>query len=395
MVAVTFEPARGQRVPVLTWGRAPDPEAVRQLQLLASQPWVVEQVAGMPDLHVAEGVAVGSVFATEHHVVPGALGGDLGCGMAALRFSSPASLDRHPLGPRDFLDRRVLGRLMAAIARRVPVGDQTHREGIPIPDEIGTPSLSTGSLCRERDRLSPRHLGTLGGGNHFVELDRDPEGNLWLLVHTGSRGLGAAIRKHHQAAATAQDPGPLAALDTRTEAGRAYLADLAWALAFARHNRARILDEAAAVLAEEIGAYPAMDTLVDIHHNHAAPEEHGGRKLLVHRKGAIAAPAGRRALVPGSMGTASYLVEGLGEPRSFCSCSHGAGRVLSRSAARATVAPAQLEREMRRVVFDHRRLSSLVEEAPSAYRDIREVLEDEVDLARPLLRLEPLAVLKG
>jgi tRNA-splicing ligase RtcB len=385
MVAVTFEPGRGQRVPVLTWGRDPDPAAVRQLQRIASQPWAVDQVAGMPDLHVSDGVAVGTVFATEHHVVPGALGGDLGCGMAALRFRAHAP----------DLDRRALGRLMAAIARRVPVGDETHRSGIPIPDEIGQPELSTSSLCRERDRLGPRHLGTLGGGNHFVELDADAGGALWLLVHTGSRGLGAAIRKHHQAAAEAQDPGPLAALDTRTDAGRGYLADLTWALAFARHNRARILEAAAAVLAEEAGVSPEMDTLVDIHHNHAAHETHGGRELLVHRKGAIGAAAGRQALVPGSMGTASYLVEGLGEPRSFASCSHGAGRVLRRSEARATVSPAQLEREMRHVVFDHRKTGSLVEEAPSAYRDIREVLEDESDLATPLLRLEPLAVLKG
>jgi tRNA-splicing ligase RtcB len=284
---------------------------------------------------------------------------------------------------------------MAAIARRVPVGDETHRAGIPVPDDLGHPALSTGSLCRERDRLAPRHLGTLGGGNHFVELDMDAGGALWLLVHTGSRGLGAAIRKHHQACAEAHDPGPLAALDTHTDAGRAYLADLTWALAFARHNRARILGEAAGVIAEEAGVYPEMDTLVDIHHNHAAPEEHGGREVIVHRKGAIGAAAGQRALVPGSMGTASYLVEGLGEPRSFASCSHGAGRVLSRAEARDRVPPGQLEREMRRVVFDHRKTASLVEESPSAYRDIREVLEDEADLACPVLRLEPLAVLKG
>ena len=375
----------GQRVPLLVWSRAPAPEAIRQLRRLASEPWVVDQVAAMPDLHVASGVAVGTVFATEHHAVPAALGGDLGCGVAGQR------LDLHAPS----LDRRAIARTLAALSRVVPVGDATQPgRGLELPDDLRATELSTGSLRHVRDRLGSRHLGTLGGGNHFVELDADATGALWLLVHTGSRGLGAAVRQHHQAAAEAQGEKPFAALDTDAPAGRAYLDDMQWAQRFARANRDAIRTRALAVLADTLGASPVGE-VVDVHHNFLAAEEHRGRTVLVHRKGAIAAPAGALAIVPGSMGTATYLVEGLGEPRSFASCSHGAGRVLTRTDARAQISPRMLRAEMRRVVIDERRLHSLVEEAPSAYRDIVEVLDDESDLARPWLRLEPLGVLKG
>lgn len=376
----------GQRVPVLIWSRSPPPAAVRQLQRLAAQPWVVDQVAGMPDLHLASGVAVGTVFATEHHAIPAALGGDLGCGVAALRFRCHAPS----------LSRRQLGAALAALDRAIPTGDDVQaRPGLPLPEGLASSPLSTGTLNRARDRLAPLHLGTLGGGNHFLELDADAEGTLWLLIHTGSRGLGAAIREHHQAAAEAPGGGALAALDTRAEEGQAYLDDTGWALRFARANRDQLARRASEILGNELGIEAEPESRVDVHHNFLAREEHNGRPVLVHRKGAVAAPAGASVLIPGSMGTATYLAEGLGEPRSFCSCSHGAGRVMSRSEARATLTPRLLEAQLRGVVFDHRKTRSLVEEAPAAYRDIREVLEDQRELVSPRLRLEPLGVLKG
>jgi tRNA-splicing ligase RtcB len=195
--------------------------------------------------------------------------------------------------------------------------------------------------------------------------------------------------------AAAEGTGSIPGLSIETEAGRACLHDLAWAADFAEANRALILAEAAAVVAEVTGATPEPETALDVRHNYVAEEEHLGRRLLVHRKGAIAAPRGARVLIPGSMGTASYLAEGLGEPMSFASASHGAGRILTRSEARRKIAPEKLARSMRRVVHDERRARSLVEEAPAAYRDVREVLEDEADLVTPLTRLEPLVVLKG
>jgi tRNA-splicing ligase RtcB (3'-phosphate/5'-hydroxy nucleic acid ligase) len=385
LVRVILEPDRGQRVPVRLWGRSPDPAAVRQLQRIASQPYVVLHVAGMPDLHVAEGVAVGTVFATDDRVVPVALGGDLGCGMSALRFDTPAAS----------LGKRVLETILNDLGNAIPVGDAFHRgRGTTVPEELLGADLSTSALCHARDRMLPRHHGTLGGGNHFVELDRDAGGSMWLLVHTGSRGLGGAVRAHHGRAAEDEGAGDLPALLVGTPGGDAYVADLTIALSVARANRRAILDRAIDVLGNA-GISPEPETLVDLHHNFLARETHFGREVWVHRKGAIAAPEGEVGLIPGSMGTASYLVVGRGEPWSLGSASHGAGRVLPRGVARRVVSPAALERSMRRVVFDRRRVVSLVEEAPAAYREIGEVLEDEEDLVTPMLRLEPIAVLKG
>ncbi len=355
-------------IPIKTWGRSLPAGAREQLKTLAAQPWVVEHVAAMPDLHVANGVAVGSVFATERTIVPAALGGDLGCGMQAIRFDFRAAS----------LSRRELERLLSGLGAAIPVGDEVHRKkaAAPLPH-----AFATNALQHACERLAPRHLGTLGGGNHFVELDRDGGGDLWLLIHSGSRGVGAAIAAHHVRVG--------AALNVETPEGAACLADLAWAITFARANRDAIREAAVRVLGLE-----PMET-IDVHHNFVQREVHFGRPLWIHRKGAIAAPAGSRALIPGSMGTASYVVEGLGEPTSFTSASHGAGRVMTRSQAHHAITPDKLRHSLRRVVFDQTRLHALVEEAPAAYRDLGEVLEDEKDLVVPRIRLEPIASLKG
>ncbi|OJH33959.1 RtcB family protein [Cystobacter ferrugineus] len=373
-------------VPILAWARAVPAGAEKQLQHIASQPYVVEHVAAMPDVHMSEGVAVGTVFATERHIVPGALGGDLGCGVSAVRFDYPAAA----------IDRAGLTRLLAAFARAVPVGDAVHRgRGLPLPPGLEGASLSTHRLQREWERLAPRHLGTLGGGNHFLELDRDAGGDLWLLLHTGSRGVGAAIAAHHVRVAQVHGEGSLPGLSTETPEGVACLADTKLACHFARANRDALLSRAGAVLADLLGREPLPDSRVDVHHNHVAAEPHFGRTLLVHRKGAIGLAPGQTGLIPGSMGTASYLVTGRGEHRSFGSCSHGAGRVMTRKEARARIRPDALEHALRRVVFDVGRSSALVEEAPAVYRDLTEVLEDEQELVTPLLRLTPITVLKG
>lgn len=373
------------RIPILVWGRTTPEGAIAQLLRIASQPYVVGHVAAMPDLHVARGVAVGTVFATDGVVVPSALGGDLGCGVAAIRFDLPA--------------RVVVGhleRILGGWISRIPVGDATHRgKGAVLPSpRSGTP-LSTGSLEHARERLARRHLGTLGGGNHFVELDRDLDGAAWLIVHSGSRGMGAAVAAHHVRAAEDEGVGGIPGLPVGMEPGRACLSDIRWALDFAAANREALLSTAAAIVEEVTGARVEAESRLDLHHNFVQEETHLGREVWVHRKGAISAPSGRTVLIPGSMGTASYVADGLGEPTSFGSASHGAGRVMTRREARERIPVARLEHAMRRVVHDQRRAASLVEEAPAAYRDIGEVLEDEADLVTPRRRLEPLVVLKG
>jgi tRNA-splicing ligase RtcB len=217
-------------------------------------------------------------------------------------------------------------------------------------------------------------------------------------VHSGSRGLGGAIAAHHQKAAHAAAGAggdPLAGLDARTEEGAAYFADVTWALAFARANRAALIDRALDVVCDFFRGTITRDDVVDIHHNFVAKESWLGEELFIHRKGAVAIPDGSLAIVPGSMGTASYIVRGKGCHESFGSCSHGAGRVLSRGEARKRIRPHALARAMKDVVYPEHLARSLVEEAPSAYRDIAEVLDDQEDLVERETRLEPIAVLKG
>ncbi|HEX7667677.1 MAG TPA: RtcB family protein, partial [Polyangiaceae bacterium] len=315
---------------------------------------------------------------------PRALGGDLGCGMSALRTSIGA----------DALARTTLRNIVAALEKAIPAGSELHRgKGVGVPDSLFSDPLSTNALDHARAALASRHLGTLGGGNHFLELDRDAEGQVWMLVHSGSRGLGAAVAAHHVKATG--DTNALAGIDCHEREGEAYLRDHAWALTFARANRRALATKAAEIVGDVLHASFDIDEPIDVHHNFVARERWNGRDLLVHRKGAIAAPAGALALVPGSMGTASYVVEGLGNPASFGSCSHGAGRVLTRTEARKTIGTEALARAMRNVVHPEALARKLVEEAPAAYRDIVEVLDHQRDLVKKRTRLEPIAVLKG
>ncbi len=209
----------GGRVPIRVWARHIDDDALKQLRRLADQPWVEGAVCAMPDVHVAHGVAVGTVFATRDVVVPFALGGDLGCGISAACVGSPA------------VDLRAT---LERLAEAIPVGDATHRHPGSLPAHLAEAPLSTRALARTRDAIGARHLGTLGGGNHFLELDRDADGDLWVLVHSGSRGMGAAIAEHHRRV------GEVFAIDR--DEGRLYLRDLEFALAFALENRRRILE---------------------------------------------------------------------------------------------------------------------------------------------------------
>ncbi len=386
-MARVIPPSPGEaRVPIQVWARTIPEGALQQLGRIAAQPYVVSHVAAMPDLHVAHGVAVGTVFATDGMLVPSALGGDLGCGVSAVQLDLPAQA----------LGRRELERVLDGWSRIIPAGDAVHRRGgRAAPASLVETPLSTGALEHQRERLLPRHLGTLGGGNHFLELDRDMDGATWLLVHSGSRGLGSAIGAHHARAAEVEGHGEIPGLAFDSDPGHAFVADLAWALGFAVANREALAEAALDVIAEVAGTTPAELMRIDVHHNYAAREEHLGLTVWVHRKGAIAAPEGALVLIPGSMGTASYVARGLGEPTSFRSASHGAGRTMTRREARERVSVDRLKHALRRVVHDGRRLSSLVEEAPAVYRDIGEVLEDEADLLVPLVRLEPLVVLKG
>lgn len=374
------------RVPLRMWACKVDAASLKLLKRLACNRHLAGPIAVMPDVHAAGTVCVGTVLASATAVFPTAIGEDLGCGMRVQTFEVEASA----------LTRERLERVLAGLDATIPTGRKSHRIPQPWPHGLRQQELSTQALDHERKGLGARHLGTLGGGNHFVELQRDTGGGLWVTVHSGSRGIGAAIAAHHARVARGRSPAEcLPLLELGSISARLFMADLRWALAFAAANRERMLSCVHTVLSQVLGSAITPGVCHDMPHNVIAFEPHDGRMFAIHRKGAMPAYAGVRGVLPGSMGTASYIVEGLGAAAAYASCSHGAGRQLSRREAREKITVRQLRAELRGVVFNGALEHALVEEAPSAYKDLKRVLNEQTDLVRPLLRLEPLAVLKG
>jgi tRNA-splicing ligase RtcB len=332
----------------------------------------VVHVAVMPDVHLAEDVCVGAVVATRATLYPAAVGGDIGCGMQAVGFDVPASA----------VDAKAAARVLAGLYAKVPRDRHPRREpGLAFRGEL---ALSSPALARLAERDGALQLGTLGSGNHFVELQADDEDRLWLMVHSGSRGLGPAIRAHHSRG----QPG-LVGLAADAEEGRAYLQDVAYAIAWAEDNRDRIVAAATAILGDVLGAHATE--VIRCHHNHVRREQ----GLWVHRKGAIPAAEGEPGVIPGSMGTASYHTAGRGHPDALASSSHGAGRSRSRTAARRAIGVRTLERELRGVFWDHRMADALRDEAPSAYKDIGQVMRAQHELTRIVRKLCPVLAFKG
>ena len=377
-----------QGVPVHAWLAGPlSTDVARSIERLARAP-DVRRVAVMPDVHRAGEVCVGVALATGGLVYPAAIGGDIGCGMAAARFDLPAA--------ELTADARVGPEVLSRLSRAVPA-----LKGAPgrVPDalegRIAPENLSDARLAHAAKREGRWQLGSLGRGNHFLELQADQAGDLWIMVHSGSRGMGQAISAWHLARARPHADDALPALESGDDAGRAYLADVAWARDWARANRRAMVDAAAQVLAETLGAGIVAGIYLDCDHNHVSGERHDGVDLLVHRKGALAAADGQAGLVPGSMGTASFHTVGRGHPDSLGSSSHGAGRVLARGEAAARIDARRLVREMHGVVFDARRAGRMVDEAPSAYRDIRAVMRAQRELTAVVREVRPLLSHKG
>ncbi|GMV79115.1 MAG: RNA-splicing ligase RtcB [Planctomycetota bacterium] len=381
-----------QAVPIYCWAERVDQKSMQLLKRLARWDRLAGPIAVMPDIHFAGDVCVGTVLATESCVLPSAIGQDLGCGMNTRRFEFDAAS----------LHREHLEALLARIGSRIPVGRRAHKRPQELPGNLRPGDLSTPSLRHLAAWLGGRHLGTLGEGNHFVELQRDTQGRLWSTVHSGSRGLGAAIAAHHGQAARARNTcaawrEPLPYFEAGGADARAFFSDLAWALEFARQNRLRMQERVVEALSELTQQPLETGEVFDVAHNLITLESHGGKSLFVHRKGAMPAESGRRGIVPGSMGTASYIVEGLGFTAAYASCAHGAGRALSRAEAHRRIRPRDVRRQMAHVVYSKMpgMESALLEEAPQAYKDIKAVLNQQAELAKPWLRLEPLMALKG
>lgn len=344
----------------------------------------VKQIAVMPDVHLAADVCIGVVVATSQRIYPQAVGGDIGCGMLAVGFEVEASVLKDP---------QVAGRILAALGGAVPARRRNRRAAIGPPSHLET-ALSHPRLEAMRKNEAVIEFGTLGSGNHFIEFQSDEDRRLWLMVHTGSRGLGPAIRDHHLGHAEAIGCG-LRALDATSERGAMYLHDAEWARRFADANRKTIAMEVETAMRTILTARLCWETAITTDHNHVSLERHQERDVWVHRKGAMPAPAGRPGVLPGSMGDSSFHVEGRGHEAALCSSAHGAGRALSRSAARAQVTERELHHQMNGVWYDYRLADRLRDEAPAAYKDIKAVLRAQRDLVKVTRVLRPVLNYKG
>ncbi|HPN84220.1 MAG TPA: RtcB family protein [Victivallales bacterium] len=393
-------------LPIKSWAEEIEEEAMKQAANLATHPAVRMHVALMPDCHVGYGMPIGGVVACENALIPNAVGVDIGCGVCAVK----TSIDSESVGENKF--RKILD----IIKRDVPLGEGHHRR-VEIPwdgfDKHRKMAEKDGGLPYLDKRgweAAVLGLGSLGGGNHFIEFDHEMgTGCLWLLLHSGSRNLGHRTATYYHDLARkscekkkikipSQD---LAFLDAGSDEGRRYVRDMNFALEYAKENR-RIMMEFMKKAVIQCIPETAFHQEINIHHNYAAYEDINGRFFWIHRKGATSARKGQKGVIPGSMGTASYIVEGLGKAESFFSCSHGAGRRMGRTKANQTLSLEECSEAMKAIIFEGWKKNSKkgsagydLSEAPQAYKDIEEIISSQSDLVVPLARLLPLAVMKG
>jgi tRNA-splicing ligase RtcB len=381
-----------ERIPIYVWAEETDlagfDSAIDQARDLANHPIARQHVALMPDFHVGYGMPIGGVLATKGGVLPNAVGVDIGCGMIAARTDIEAAS----------LNRDTLQAIRAEVHARVPVGFNQHATPQFLWDGAREAAEVLPVIAKRFDAASLQ-VGSLGGGNHFIEMQRDGEGHVWLMVHSGSRNLGKQvcdyydrIARNYMAAMSIEVPSKdLAFLPEETPEHDEYLASMRWCLRFAEESRERMLARVTEVVESVLARPFEVGTPVQTHHNYAALEEHEGEEVWVHRKGAVRAQG--LVTIPGSMGTASYIARGLDNPLSFGTCSHGAGRVLGRKEANRVITHAEAEKAMEHVVFGVRKGD--YDEMPQAYKDIDKVMRNQADLVEPEVRLTPLAVVKG
>ena len=387
-------------LPILNWAKNPEEDAIKQAKNVASHPCTVQKVVLCPDCHTGYGVPIGTVLATKNAVIPNAVGVDIGCSMSA----GKTNVRVEDVTTEDL--KRILGgsrEYPGGIISRIPTGMKHHNkdvESILFGDGRWLDSENY-PICSAEFASAKRQLGTLGGGNHFIELQKGDDGYLWYMVHSGSRNLGYKVCNYYNKIAEdycamfKQDKvvkDQLAFLPRGLKEYNQYIDEMKLCMDFAKENH-KIMDN---VIEEEIRKVFPEIVVTDrnyTRHNYAELEDFGGA-VMVHRKGAVLARKGMRCIIPGSQGTASYIVEGLGNEDSFCSASHGSGRVMSRTKARQELTLEKEQEIMSGIVHNMNSVDKL-DEAPSAYKDIEEVILLENDLVKPLIKLQPLAVVKG
>jgi len=381
--------------PVKIWTSDVEESAMRQIENLTTLPFLFHHLAIMPDVHAGMGMPIGGVLACKDAVIPNAVGVDIGCGMCAVKTSWKVEDI-----PADVLRKQI----MRGIRKRIPLGMDHHKEA---QDERSLPQgydIDKLEIVKRRSQSILHEVGTLGGGNHFIELQKDEEGSLWIMIHSGSRNLGKQVGDYYNKIAAHLNEiwhssvSPDIRLPFLARGSREfemYWKEMLFCIDFALCNRRLMMERIEEVLADSLKGIE-FEPMINIAHNYAAFENHFGQNVIVHRKGATLAREGVTGIIPGSQGTASYIVEGLGNPDSFCSCSHGAGRLMSRTMAINTL---DLQEEVSRLeargIVHAIRSQEDMQEASGAYKDIEEVIANELDLVKVKTRLLPVAVIKG
>ena len=381
--------------PVKIWTDNVEESAMRQIENLTTLPFLFHHLAIMPDVHAGMGMPIGGVLACKDAVIPNAVGVDIGCGMCAVK----TNWKMESITP-EVLRKKI----MCGIRKRIPLGMDHHKEP---QDEAYLPTghdIDKTVIVKQRQISITKEVGTLGGGNHFIELQKDEEGILWIMLHSGSRNLGARVGEHYNNIARdlnekwhslVKPELRLSFLPRGTKEFEMYWNEMRFCIDFALCNRRLMMQRVEEVIADALPGIE-FEPMINIAHNYAAFEPHYGEDVIVHRKGATLAREGIVGIIPGSQGTASYIVEGLGNPESFCSCSHGAGRVLSRTTAIKTLDMAAEVAQLEAKGIVHAiRCQDDMQEASGAYKDIETVIKNELDLVKIKTRLLPIAVIKG
>ena len=378
---------------LLSWASVLEPKTRAQAETTATLSIVHPHLALMPDAHLGKGATVGSVIPTREAIIPAAVGVDIGCGMIAVRTRQTT----------DDVRGRDLRALRVSIEKAIPLSAGGANQRITETAAQRVAELESDAEV-DYDRFATRwrlQLGSLGSGNHFIEVTVDEEQRVWLFLHSGSRGIGNRIAQHHISIAQDQcrrqkidlPDRDLAYLVEGTDEFSAYIRDLRWAQKWALLNREEMMDRVVGCFERWTGEPVVEDERINCHHNFTQLETHFGERLWVSRKGAIEAREGMPGLIPGSMGTASYVVVGKGEPLSLCSSPHGAGRNYSRSAARRTFSAADLRAAMKGI--EYRETDAFIDEIPAAYKDIDQVMADAADLVDVRHTLRQIVNVKG
>lgn len=378
---------------VLSWASTLEEEAMQQALRASRLPFLAGPLALMPDAHFGMGATVGSVIPTKGAIIPAAVGVDVGCGMGAIE----TNLTSHDL-PEN------LDSLMPLIERSIPAGvGQGHDNwdnSVNVEKLMGWPQTE---LTSKQKSTAISQFGTLGSGNHFVEVCLDERDVVWIVLHSGSRGIGNQLASAHISKAKGlmkqmfiklEDPD-LSYFVEGTDDFQHYMTDLLWAQQYALYNRKTMMAAAAASLKSALGINYLVQQRLDCHHNYTSKENHHGKNIWVTRKGAIKADVGDLGVIPGSMGTRSYIVEGLGNPASYNSCSHGAGRTMSRSRAKKELSKELFVEQMAGKTWNSDRVDALIDEAPGSYKNVEQVMEDQKDLVKIVHTLSQIFNYKG